>query len=322
MMIRMGILGCSDIAFKRFLPAAGGIEDLEVVVIAEEYDKTKLGTFCRAYNLEQEENFEKLIARRDIDAVYIPQPPILHFEWAQKALQQGKHVLIEKPATTQYSLSKKLVDLAESSGLALHENYMFQYHSQVEAIKTIISDGDIGDIRLIRADFGFPLRGQNDFRYSRALGGGALLDAGGYTTKLATILLGDTIKADTACLNYLPAFEVDMYGSVSFSNEKGVVCQTGFGMDCSYRCSLEVWGSKGRLYTNRIFTAPDDYNPVVKIEVSGKEKEIRLNTDSHFQRSIERFLEEIKDFSIRKKMYEEILLQAKLVDDIKKISTI
>lgn len=318
-MIRLGILGCSDIAYKRFMPAAQNVKELQVVAVAEEYDRTKLDLFCKEYGLEGGDSFEKMVGREDIDAVYVPQPPALHYKWAKAALVQGKHVLLEKPSTTGYPLSKELVDLAGNHELALHENYMFQYHSQIKEIKRILSDGVIGDVRLMKANFGFPMRAKNDFRYKKELGGGALLDAGGYTVKLATIMLGDSVKVDTGKLNYLSDFEVDMYGSASLSNSNDVVFQVGFGMDCAYQCSLEVWGNKGRLYTNRIFTAPDNYRPQIKVEISNEERIIDLEPDSHFQHSIEQFLTEITDLSSREKMYEEIMLQAKLVDDIRKL---
>lgn len=318
-MIRLGILGCSEIAFRRFMPAAKNIADLKIVVVGEEYDRKKLEPFCREYDLEGEDSFEHLIAREDIDAVYVPQPPALHYKWAKCALENGKHVLVEKPSTISYTLSKDLVDAAAERELTMHENYMFQYHSQISTIKDMLSNGIIGDIRLIKAEFGFPLRSRNDFRYSKALGGGALLDAGGYTTKLATLFLGNTVSVDTAQLNYIDDFEVDMFGSASLSNLDGLVCHIGFGMDCAYQCSLEVWGSRGRLYTNRIFTAPDGYQPLIRVEMPDGVKEFILNADSHFQHSIERFLMGIADRKTRTEMYGEILLQAKLMDDIRKI---
>lgn len=317
--MKLGIVGCSEIAFRRFMPAVKEVEGIEVMAVAEEYDKSKLEPFCKEYNMEGMDSFEQLIQREDIELLYIPQPPALHYEWAKRALLAGKHVLIEKPSTTQYADSEELVRLADEKGLALHENYMFQYHSQIEQIKEIISKGIIGEIRNIRCDFGFPMRAQNDFRYNKQLGGGALLDAGGYTAKLATLFLGNTIQVDAATLNMLPNFEVDMYGSVQFSNDEGVVCQSSFGMDNSYQCSLKIWGSKGRIGTNRIFTAPENYNPVVFVETAEKKEEIILDADIHFKKSIEEFIAEIKNVEKRKKMYDEILLQARLVHDIRTI---
>ena len=319
-MIRLGITGCAEIAFRRFLPAASQVDGLEVVAVAEEYSPDKLQLFEKEFGLEGLKSFDELISRSDIDALYIPQPPALHYKWAKKALESGKHVLIEKPSTTSYSDSLDLVKTAESNGLALHENYMFTYHSQIGAIKKMLDDKVIGDIRQISAQFGFPMRAQNDFRYNKNLGGGALLDAGGYTLKLATLLLGNTIKVDSAHLNNLDGFEVDMYGNVTVSNDEGTVCFLGFGMDCGYRCSLEVWGSKGRLYTNRIFTAPDTVEPVVYIETADGTTEKKLEKDSHFKHSIEEFLSEISDPEKRSKMYEQILIQSKLVEDVRTLS--
>jgi len=315
-LIRLGILGCADIAYRRFMPAVQKIEDVQVVAVSEEYDKSKLPLFCEEYGPEAVDSFEKLINRSDIDAVYIPQPPALHYKWAKAALEAGKHVLVEKPSTINYDLTKELVDIAKEKKLALHENYMFQYHSQIGEIQNLICEGIVGDVRLYKAYFGFPMRAQNDFRYSKNLGGGALLDAGGYTAKLATLLLGKSVKVDTAQLNMLPGFEVDMYGSASLSNDNGDVCQIGFGMDCSYQCSLEVWGSKGRLFTNRIFTAPDGYEPTLFIESPEGNREIKLQPDSHFERSIRKFAEEVTVEEVRKDMYDQIVLQARLVEDI------
>ena len=318
-MIRLGIVGCAEIAQRRFMPAAAEVDGLQAVCVSEEYAKDKLKDFAAEYPLETLESHAALIAREDLDAIYVPQPPALHAQWARAALEAGKHVLLEKPSTPSYETTKELVDLARSKGLALHENYMFQYHSQIREIREMLADGVIGKVRLIRADFGFPLRQKNDFRYNKALGGGALLDACGYPVKLATLLLGPTAKVDSAKMQFQPEYEVDMAGSVSLSNDDGLVCQIGYGMDCGYRCSLEVWGSTGRLLTNRIFTAPPGLAPVVQIETNAGTETRELQPDSHFQHSIEAFLTEITDEAAREAMYESILLQSRLIEEIRRM---
>lgn len=320
-MIRIGILGCSEIAFRRFLPALQEVSDICAVAVAEEYAPAKLNSFCSTYPIERMNSFEQLLRREDIDAIYVPQPPALHYKWAMKALEAGRHVLVEKPSTTCYEDSYKLVNTAKKEKLALHENYMFKYHSQISRIKKLIDSGEVGELRLIRANFGFPMRAQNDFRYNKALGGGALLDAGGYTIKLATELLGPTIKVNSAQLSGKSGFEVDIFGNASFSNADGLVCQVGFGMDCQYMCSLDVWGSTGRLFTNRIFTAPVGFKPIVLIEKGAEKKELVLSEDSSFAHSIEAFKEEITNPEKRPAIYEEILLQAKLVDQLRAAGT-
>ncbi len=315
-MVRIGILGCADIAYRRFMPATKKIENIQVVAVAEEYDRRKLPLFCEEYGIEAVNTFEELINRSDIEAIYVPQPPALHYKWAKEALLAGKHVLVEKPATIKFNLTNELVELAKEKQLVLHENYMFQYHNQIKEIMKLIQEGIVGEVRLYKANFGFPMRAQNDFRYNRELGGGALLDAGGYAIKLATLLLGETVQVDSACLNTISGYDVDIYGNASLSNAEGEVCQIGFGMDCFYQCSLEVWGSRGRLFTNRIFTAPEGYEPTVIVENADGCKEIKLGADSHFANSLHVFTEAISSDDIRRKLYKQIVVQARLVEDV------
>ena len=185
----------------------------------------------------------------------------------------------------------------------------------------MLADGKIGNIRLIRTSFGFPLRQANDFRYSRALGGGALLDAGGYVTKLATLLLGETIEVRMAMLNTMDGYDVDMYGTVTFENAAGLTCQASFSMDNFYQCSLEVIGNKGRLYTNRIYTAPPTLEPDILIETADGSEHIKLSSDSHFAHSIEQFAKAVDDEAVRKKMAKDLVLQAKLVQEIRELGS-
>lgn len=299
------------------MPAVQEVEGIEVVAVAEQRALSKLDTWTEVYPMATETDFNALINREDVNALYVPQPPALHFEWAKKALEAGKDVLIEKPSTVSYEDSKTLVDLAREKGLALHENYMFQYHLQIQEIKKMLAEGVIGDVRLFRADFGFPLRQQNDFRYIKALGGGALLDAAGYPVKLATLFLGDSIKVDASAMSSLPGYEVDMLGSIQMSNDEGKVFQIGYGMDNGYRCSLEVWGSKGKLSTNRIFTAPPGFEPVVKVETAEQNYEVKLAADSHFEHSIEAFVNEVNHPEVREAMYQSILTQARLIEEVR-----
>ena len=228
-------------------------------------------------------------------------------------MEKGKHVFLEKPSTTNYKDTFYLVELAKEKKLALHENYMFNFHSQIDFIENEIRNKIIGDIRLYRIAFGFPFRGSNDFRYSKKLGGGALLDCGGYTLKLATRLLGGEVELKSHNLNYIEGYDVDFYGSGTLVNKDGQVAQVAFGMDNSYKCELEVWGSKGIIYTNRILTAPEGFEPIVKIKTSEEDKEIKLLSDDTFMKSIIHFINCIENDIIREETYEDLLKQEKIV---------
>ncbi len=137
--------------------------------------------------------YDKLLERKDIDAVYIALPPALHKEWAIKALKAKKHVLVEKPSSTNYKDSLEMVKVANQNNLLLMENYMFEYHSQQTFIKDILAGEEIGEMRLFKSSFGFPLMNKDNFRYKKSLGGGVLLDAAGYPIKATQLFLGKKI---------------------------------------------------------------------------------------------------------------------------------
>lgn len=339
--MRIGVICPSEIALRRFMPALKKIDDAVFVGVGlasrqerqgiddEQYKDfeykrnrqyEKANKFINEYGGEIFESYENVVTSDKIDAIYIPLPPALHYKWAKKALENGKHVLLEKPFTVSLADTVSLVKIAGNRDLALHENYMFAFHSQMNYIEQVISSGEIGDIRLFRLSFGFPMRESNDFRYNRELGGGALLDAGGYTMKYAAMLLGDSAKVVYSNLNSIAGLDVDMYGSGVMVNDKGTVAQLAFGMDNDYKCELEVWGSRGTLYTNRVLTAPVGYNPTIIISKNGIRKEIKLEADDTFEKSIHHFLNCIVDKNLRYENYSAIIKQARNVERFKELS--
>ena len=212
--------------------------------------------------------------------------------------------------------SHDLISLARQKDLAVHENYMFEFHSQIKQVRNWIETKKYGEVRMMRAAFGFPLRQSNDFRYNKSLGGGALLDAGGYVIKLGSILLDNPVIT-TSETRSLPGFEVDILGSASLADENGMVYQAGWGMSNFYQCSLELWTEKCKISTNRIFTSPVDLKPTYTIEFQNEKQEIVLPSDDHFLNSIEHFADLILDKQLRENREHKILKQAELIEFIK-----
>lgn len=313
--LRLGIIGTSDIAFRRFLPALSKSSEFEYVGVASrELDKTK--KFVETYGGRGYSSYDELLYDEKIDVVYVPLPPALHYEWGKRALESGKHIFLEKPATTNKKHTKKLIEIARDRGLAVHENYMFAFHSQLHEIIKLIDSGEIGDIRLYRISFGFPKRADNDFRYNKEMGGGSLLDCGGYPIKLATLLLGESAHITTSCLNFVDNYEVDLFGTATIQNNDGVAAQVSFGMDNSYKCELEAWGSKGCIFTDRIFTAPSDFMPSIVLTKDNRKEIIKLNNHDQFLESINFFKKCIVNDNVRLENYLQILHQQTLVDNI------
>lgn len=315
-MFRIGILGAADIAYNKFMPALEKLEGVECAGVASNTPE-KLNRFIQKYTVKVYPSYDAVIADENVDCVYIPLPPAFHYEWAKKALIAGKHVFLEKPSTIKAAHTKELAGLAAERGLVLQENYMFQYHAQLKAISDIIASGELGKVRLYRTSFGFPRRPGRDFRYIKELGGGTMLDNGGYTIKLASILLGDSIRLTASHLDYDEQTGVDIFGCAEFVNDEGVVVQAAFGMDCQYQCSLEVWGSLGRLTTGRIYTATDGLKLSAVLESGSGTSQIELPADDHFARSIECFVRAVSEESLRRELYKGCIRQAELVEAIK-----
>ena len=336
--MKLAVLCPSEIAYRRFMPALLQVPQFEfvglAVATAEEscvgvpeaspegkdgwiaVQREKAQSFVSDYGGTVYGSYAELLSDPSIECVYIPLPPALHFPWAKKALDAGKHVFLEKPFTTSFAQTQELLSLARSNNLAVHENYMFAFHSQIDYVKDVLAKGALGETRLIRIDFGFPFRGGNDFRYSKALGGGALLDAGGYTIKLANVLLGPSARIIAAQKNGGRDLEVDLFGSASLVNDDGLVAQVSWGMDNDYRCNIDVWGSEATLLSGRILTAPAGFEPTFTIRRNGAEEKIVLPADDSFKKSIEHFSACISNPDIRDARMAEILHQAELVEAV------
>lgn len=340
-MIRIGVICPSEIALRRFMPALqkmAGIEfagiasstaeerfgardsytEKEEEIIANDFKKAEV--FIEQYGGKLYSSYTEICESDEIDAIYIPLPPALHFRWAKYALEHGKHVFVEKPSTLYAADSKELAELALEKGLALHENYMFAFHRQLEEIHQMIENGDIGDVRLYRVSFGFPRRPAGDFRYMKALGGGALNDCGGYTLKYADMLLNHKGKllAATSCAD--KQADVDISGAALMADENGVTVQIAFGMENEYKCELEAWGSTGTLYHGRILTAPAGFVPNCTIKRGQEVETITLSEDDTFMSSIQYFTECIEKEDVRAESRNAIIKQAEFVDEFRALA--
>ena len=260
--IRIAIMGASEIAYRRFVPALLKDPRFEYVGVAieREQDVEKAGMFLNDYGGEIMYGYDSSIARNDIDAIYVPQPPALHFNFGRKVLESNKHLFMEKPFTINLSDTEELITMASEKRLAAVENYMFRFHKQIDIFTDFVNNKKIvGDVDKYEVRFSFPRRSTNDFRYNKSLGGGALFDCGGYTIMLADILLEGRGKILDFAFEYLDGFEVDMGGMGRMTNEERECCFS-FGMAHPYNCYLKARGTKGVLIAPRVLTAPSDFD--------------------------------------------------------------
>lgn len=297
--------------------AAGCNLQQEECAIRRKEQITKANYIINKYGSKIFYSYQELVLSEEIDAVYIPLPPALHYRWAKRCLQNGKHVLLEKPFTTSVRETKELLEMAKRHDLAVCENYMFVFHNQVKVIKDIITSGRLGAVHLYDAKFGFPKRPKGDFRYNKILGGGALLDCGGYLLKCASLFLGDDYRILYAFMGREREFDVDLYGSGTLMNKNSKnIMNIAYGMDYAYRCELRVWGSEAVLETGRFFTAPSQLRPVVSIYTSdGGCEKIEIGEDDTFQKSIMYFEKCMLNQAEKELAYESIEKQSMRLEE-------
>ncbi|MCZ0992102.1 Gfo/Idh/MocA family oxidoreductase [Streptomyces noursei] len=145
-------------------------------------------------------DYDALLRRPDVDAVYIPLPAMLQAEWIERALTAGKHVFTEKPLSTRAADTARLFALAEERGVVLKENAMFLHHSQHAAVDRLLADGAIGQLRGFSAAFTIPPLPESNIRNHADLGAGALLDVAVYPVRAALRFLGPRLEVVGATL--------------------------------------------------------------------------------------------------------------------------
>lgn len=333
--IKIGVLGTANIAYNRMIPAILKSNQVEYVGTAiankQEWEmhttdiynpvskQEKATLFQNAFGGKIWDSYESLLQSPEIDAVYIPLPPSLHYFWMKKSLEYGKHILCEKPFTTNTIDTKEILTIAQRKKLTVIENYGFVLHPQTKCFMETFNQGNIGKFRLFRAQFTFPHRGLQDFRYNPHLGGGALLDCGGYVVKAATLFLGDTTRVVCSSLNTDSLHEVDLYGNATLSNSNGEIAQICFGMDNVYRCEMELLGSLGSIKTTRAFTAPNNLEIELELQISNNKSTAKIESADQFLLLLNHFADSINNLMLSEKLSHEILQQSILVDKVKEM---
>jgi NDP-hexose-3-ketoreductase len=313
--LRFGVLGCAEIAWRRVLPALQRAPCAHLVAVGSR-DAGRARTFADRFSCEPVSGYAAVLERDDVDAVYVPLPLALHAEWTERALLAGKHVLAEKPLAPRHAETEALVALARSRRLILAENFMFAFHAQHDAVRKLVAAGAIGELRAFHSAFTIPPRAADDIRYRPELGGGALHDVGCYPLRAAQLFLGPGLRLAGAVLSRDAELGVDIAGAALVQAPSGVTGQLTFGMQHAYRSSYELWGTAGRLVLERAFAPPPDYEPTVHIErVDGAER-IRLPADDQYVNAVTAFANAVLTGERPVEWEEATLAHAALLDEL------
>lgn len=178
--IRWGVLGASNFAANQMAPAIHAAHDAELVALASNSPARadRFRAFCPSLRVM---GYDELLASPDIDAVYVPLPNHLHVEWATKALQAGKHVLVEKPIALAAAEIDPLIALRDETKLLCAEAYMIVHHPQWQKARELIRGGAVGELRQVDAAFSYNNTDPANIRNRPETGGGSIPDIGVYT---------------------------------------------------------------------------------------------------------------------------------------------
>jgi D-xylose 1-dehydrogenase (NADP+, D-xylono-1,5-lactone-forming) len=244
-------------------------------------------------------SYDNLLASDAIDAVYIPLPNGLHKEWTIRALQQGKHVLCEKPLAANADEVREIIAAAESTGLKAMEAFMYRFHPAVARLQQLLTEGAIGDLKVIRASFGFRLLRPADIRWSAGMAGGALMDVGSYCVNNARMIGGEPLAVSASSVLSSGGVDINTVGLLEFPN--GVLS----AIDCSFETGpgahqgLVISGTDGRIYVANPFSR--DENDPVQIVVNdahdserhGAAYTIEVPAADHYHLMVEHFADAV-----------------------------
>lgn len=217
-MFRWGVLSTAKIGREQLLPAIASAENGILSGIASR-DKAKARALADRFGAPHAfGSYEELLASQDIDGVYIPLPTSQHVEWTAKAIEAGKHVLVEKPLALKAEEIEPLIALRDRQAKAgrkvqVCEAFMVVYHPQWIKVRELVASGAIGRLRHVQGAFTYYNVDPANMRNKPELGGGALPDIGVYPTVSTRFVTGKEPARVQATVER-GAFGTDSYSSI------------------------------------------------------------------------------------------------------------
>lgn len=229
--MKWGILATGTIA-KKFAATVNQMKDTDEVLAAVGSRKGESAkVFAEEYGIPRYYgSYEELASDPDVEAVYVATPNNFHYENCVMCLNAGKHVLCEKPFTTNAEEAKELYQMAEEKGLFIMEAFWIRFLPLYDRLQKLLSQEIIGPIRHIRCEYGFIAKGaRKERKFNSSLGGGALLDIGIYNLGFLHMVMG------TAPESVQSQVHINEYGTDDFST-----IQLSYSGGCTAYCAQSI----------------------------------------------------------------------------------
>ncbi len=293
--MKLGIVGSGKIV-DEVLSFIQGIEGYELIHISgTKRSEEKLQVIKDQYGMKRySTEYQDLLDDQEVDVIYIALPNHLHYDYAKRALEANKHVILEKPFTVNVEETRDLIRIAIENNLFLFEAITNQYFKQLDDIKKILPQ--LGDIKLATFNFSQYSSRYNAFlngdilpAFDYRCAGGALMDLNIYNIHFAVSLFGRPRH-----VNYYPNIQngIDTSG-VLILDYDGMTCTCIGAKDTLAPLNNIIQGNQGFMSIKTPVSILDDITVVMN---SGERVKIENNQDEH------RMVAEFRAFL---KMYQE-----------------
>jgi len=293
---KVAIWGLGKHALKNILPAVQITEGLEIYGVFSR-NKEIVKECCKQWECRSWDTIDDMLSDPNLDIIYLATPTGLHYEHGLKVLQSNKHLWCEKPFTTNLEKTQNLIDISNKRNLSVCEGFMYLYHPQFVKLKEYIDKKELGKIKSIYCRFGLPTLDNPGFRFNQKLGGSCLLDVGSYPLSAILALFPDKeIKVISTLLMKSDTSSIDIEGKAFLRIDADIDCVLEWAYNRAYRNDIDIWAESGSIYTDKIFSKKEDYNPEFKLtDLRGNLSTINIKSTNHFMRMLESFRATIDD---------------------------
>ncbi|TQO38999.1 putative dehydrogenase [Arenibacter algicola] len=280
--IKWGILGSAHIATEHVIPAMLSCQYGEVYAIASRSTE-KAQNIAEQFGIpEFYGSYEELLADKEVDAIYIPLPNHLHVQWAIKALEADKHVLVEKPVGLSSKEAERLLqETKKYPHLKVMEAFMYRHHPQWIKVKELVDQKAIGDIKTIQSSFSFFEDDPNSIVNSKEFGGGSLMDIGCYPISLSRFMFNSEPKSISSVIEYHPDFKVDVLASGILEFETGTSVFFS-STQLADNQQAQIFGTKGNIKFELPFNPPIDRPSKIWVTIGDDCQTIEFETCNQY----------------------------------------
>ncbi len=289
--LRWGIMGCARISRRGLIPGIQGSKSGELYALASR-DIDQARAWAVEFGIPRiHQGYQALLDDPDVDAVYIPLPNELHKPWVFAAADAGKHILCEKPLALDAAEAREMIEHCRAKKVVLMEAFMWRHQPRVAELRRLIADGVIGQLRLIRSSFSFPID-LTDWRLDPTRGGGALWDVGCYGVSTVRLFAGEE-PATTQAIAHFSDRGVDLSLAAQYRVPSGVLGSIDCSFEQPFRCSYELVGSEGKLDVPDAYLPPE--RPVAYLTDSHGMQELTFDGRNQYAAMVDNFTEAVRN---------------------------